>query len=172
MKTKTNCIDGRVMHLWSMGACEFCGILRRDWQSKQHSKHLAAARDRYARRKAARLAIAGLCLMATVLTAAPNAMQSRHDARQRVEMTASYANTLADAIRKAEGTWTYGVNVHVANEAEARAVCIRTLKHYYREWNGQGSFIDYAASRYCPAKVDPVGNRNWRRNVKALTIKK
>lgn len=75
-------------------------------------------------------------------------------------------NAYADAIRKSEAVWTYGIKgVRVRNEAEARRVCINTVKHAYRDWDGSGAFVDALASRYCPASADPVGNRNWRRNV-------
>lgn len=28
------------------------------------------------------------------------------------------------------------------------------------------SFVDFLSNRYCPPSVDPVGNRNWRSNMK------
>lgn len=36
-------------------------------------------------------------------------------------------------------------------------------------WDGNGDFIDFLADRYCPIECDPVGNKNWKRNVKYFT---
>ena len=80
-----------------------------------------------------------------------------------------YFERLASAIRRAQGTWTYGVKtVKVRHEAEARAVCLRTIRHAWRDWDGRGSFVFFSADRYCPPSVDPIGNRNWRRNVEII----
>lgn len=75
---------------------------------------------------------------------------------------------IADAIRRAEGVWTYGVNVPVRDEAEARRVCLNTIAHARRDWDGRGCFIEFLADRYCPPSADLSGNRNWRRNVRLI----
>lgn len=44
-----------------------------------------------------------------------------------------------------------------------------TIVKNRQRWNGArrpGDFIDFLADRYCPASVDPVGNRNFKRNVR------
>lgn len=80
---------------------------------------------------------------------------------------------LANAIYLAEGgpraRAPYGVlRLAGHSESECRRVCIRTIEHARRDWPGTGSFIDFLADRYCPPSVDPVGNRNWKRNVRLL----
>lgn len=81
---------------------------------------------------------------------------------------------IADAIYLAEGgpraKVPYGIlSVKVSNEAEARKVCLRTIRHAWIDYQidkPKYGFIDYLGDRYCPPSVDPVGNRNWKRNVK------
>lgn len=82
------------------------------------------------------------------------------------------ANKLADAIFKAEGGYTtkhpYGILV-VYKHTSPRQACINTINHALKDWNGQGDFIEFLGSRYCPigAKNDPTGlNKNWVKNVR------
>ncbi len=78
---------------------------------------------------------------------------------------------IADAIYRAEGgthtRWPYGIkNV---TTADPRRVCLNTIRHNWRRWHQAGcpgGFIDFLADHYCPPSVDPVGNANWKRNVK------
>lgn len=74
-------------------------------------------------------------------------------------------NLLADAIYQAEGGQQgelYGIHsVHYSTELEARQICIRTIKHKFKQWNKQGDFIHYLSTKYCPK------NHNvWEKNVK------
>jgi hypothetical protein len=86
----------------------------------------------------------------------------------------AYADRIANAIYKAEGgplaKVPYGIlSVKVRGEKEARKVCLNTIRNNWRRWKEAGypgQFIDFLGNRYCPPSVDPVGNRNWRRNVK------
>lgn len=86
------------------------------------------------------------------------------------------AERLADAIYKAEGgdkaKAPYGIlSVKVANREEARRVCINTIRNNLKRWEKAGKpgdYIDFLADRYCPPSVDQIGNKNWKRNVKAL----
>ena len=83
---------------------------------------------------------------------------------------------IANAIYKAEGgrktRHPYGIlSVKVNSEAAARRVCLRTIRNNRRRWDQAGSpgeYLDFLADRYCPLQADPVGNRNWKRNVRAL----
>ena len=87
------------------------------------------------------------------------------------------ANRIADAIYRAEGgakaKAPYGIlSIPVRDAKHARQICLNTIKNNHKRWiaaGRPGSFIDFLADRYCPASVDPVGNRNWKRNVNALT---
>jgi len=79
---------------------------------------------------------------------------------------------LATAIYHAENSKThpYGILTHYKHTTPRQA-CINTIKHALRDWNGQGDFISFLGSRYCPigAKNDPKGlNKNWVRNVRRI----
>ena len=83
---------------------------------------------------------------------------------------------MADAIYRAEGgdkaRVPYGVlSVKVKDKAEARRVCINSIRNNIKRWEKAGkpsTFIDFMADRWCPVASDPVGNRNWKKNVKAI----
>ena len=85
-------------------------------------------------------------------------------------------NRLADAIYRAEGgskaRVPYGIlSVRVANEAEARRVCERSIVNNYTRWQKAGKpgeFISFMADRWCPASADPCGNVNWKNNVRKI----
>ena len=66
----------------------------------------------------------------------------------------------------------YGIkSVKVSSKEQARKVCERTVVNSIKAWekNGKnGCALIFLADRYCPAKTDPVGNRNWKRNIKIL----
>lgn len=88
----------------------------------------------------------------------------------------AYAEKMADAIYWIEGgaraRVPYGVfSVKVSGAGEARRVCLRSIANNWTRWEkaGQpGEFIHFMADRWCPPSVDPVGNRNWKKNVQAL----
>ena len=79
---------------------------------------------------------------------------------------------IADAIYFAEGgahtSHPYGILAHYKHTTPRQA-CLNTIAHAKRDWNGNGDFICFLASRYCPvgAANDPTGlNKNWIKNVK------
>ena len=79
---------------------------------------------------------------------------------------------LANAIFKAEGgsktSHPYGILAHYKTTTPRQA-CLNTIAHARRDWNGEGDFVSFLGSRYCPvgAKNDPTGlNKNWIGNVK------
>jgi hypothetical protein len=86
------------------------------------------------------------------------------------------AERIADAIWRVEGGHRarvpYGIlSVKVKNAAEARRVCLNTIRNNHRRWiaaGRPGDYLDFLADRYCPPSVDPVGNRNWKHNIKSL----
>lgn len=90
------------------------------------------------------------------------------------EIPTDYANRLADAIFVAEGgdlaKVPYGIlSVPVKNKAEARRVCLNTIRNNWKRWEDggkHGPFLDFLADRYCPPSVDATGNANWKRNVR------
>jgi hypothetical protein len=90
-------------------------------------------------------------------------------------MTAqAYAYTdeqIADAIYIAEGgaktRHPYGI-LKKYKTTTPRQACINTIKHARRDWNGEGDFIEFLGSRYCPVNCDNDNGTNqyWIRNVK------
>jgi len=86
---------------------------------------------------------------------------------------------IADAIYLAEGgakaKVPYGIlSVKVKDEAEARQVCLNTIRNNHKRYADYGhkqyaTYLEFLASRYCPigAGNDPKGlNQNWLKNVK------
>lgn len=75
---------------------------------------------------------------------------------------------LASAIYRAEHSKShpYGIMIKCKNP---RQVCINTINHRLKLWNGKGDFISYLQKTYAPLNVanDPKNlNVNWNRNVK------
>lgn len=83
---------------------------------------------------------------------------------------------IANAIFKAEGGYKakflYGiVSVHYSNEAEARRICLNTIRNNHKRFAKQTKYKDYLtflASRYCPINCenDLGTNKFWLKNVK------
>lgn len=90
-----------------------------------------------------------------------------------------YAERMADAIYKAEGgpkaRKPYGVlSIPVRDEAHARQITLNSIRNNWKRWEKAGKpgdFVDFMADRWCPPSVDPVGNRNWKKNVKYFLSK-
>ena len=105
------------------------------------------------------IAIATLMLAAAVVSAQPINVER-----------------MADAIYRAEGgdkaRVPYGVlSVKVKDKADARRICINTIRNNITRWEKAGKpgeYIDFLANRYCPPSADPIGNRNWKKNVAAI----
>ena len=83
---------------------------------------------------------------------------------------------IADAVFFVEGgaraKVPYGIlSIKVRDTAHARLVCLATIRNNRVRWikAGQpGAFLDYLADKYCPRSADPVGNKNWKANIKRL----
>jgi hypothetical protein len=80
---------------------------------------------------------------------------------------------LADAIRIAEGSPTYGCPKY--KTTSYRQACINTIRHGLRDYKGNSvnGFIEFLGSRYCPTKgklrpAERKLNGNWILNVKRL----
>jgi hypothetical protein len=67
----------------------------------------------------------------------------------------------------------YGIlSIKVRDKEHARRICENTVRNNWRRWNEAGKpgrYFDYLGNRYCPVSHDRVGNRNWIRNIRALT---
>lgn len=83
---------------------------------------------------------------------------------------------IANAIYKIEGgsraKVSYGIlSIPVRDADHARRICINTIRNNRIRWikAGQpGNYLDYLADKYCPRSADPVGNKNWKRNIHKL----
>lgn len=90
-----------------------------------------------------------------------------------------YVERMADAIYQAEGgnktEFPYGVkSIKVSSEKEARRVTINSIRNNWKRWEKAGkpgNFVDFMADRWCPKSADPIGNKNWKKNVKILLFK-
>ena len=91
------------------------------------------------------------------------------------------ASAVADAIYRAEGVHSrhpYGVlSVKVSGPAEARQVCLNSIRNSRQRWvkdGCPGDWLAYFAARWCPvgASNDPAGlNLNWLKNVRKILSK-
>lgn len=95
-------------------------------------------------------------------------------------LTVNETAKLTHAIYLAEGgeatAYPYGIKIngHHYSNREARVICERTCRNCYRRWASGGKQEDFITSlgeRYCPKRIDPVGNRNWVKNVSKLINK-
>ena len=87
---------------------------------------------------------------------------------------------IADAIYKAEGgkkaRVPYGIlSVKVKDEADARRICLNTIKNNRKRYKEYGykthsNYLDFLADRYCPPSIDPIGNKNWKKNVRHFLL--
>lgn len=90
-----------------------------------------------------------------------------------------YAERMADAIYKAEGgskaRSPYGVlSIPVRDELHARQITLNSIRNNWKRWEKAGkpgNFVDFMANRWCPPSADPIGNRNWKKNVKYFLSK-
>ena len=83
---------------------------------------------------------------------------------------------LATAIWYAEGgaraVKPYGIlSVKVSGAAEARRVCLNTIRNNRARWQkagAKGDYLEFLANRYCPvgAENDNGSNKYWLRNVR------
>lgn len=76
---------------------------------------------------------------------------------------------LLNAVWKAEGgekaRVPYGITtVRVKSVADARRIAHKTLTRALAE-RPDLPWIEATARVYCPAKTDPVGHKNWKKNV-------
>jgi hypothetical protein len=82
------------------------------------------------------------------------------------------AARIADAIKRQENSvrWPYGIkDGHRHTQAQARRICLNTIRHAWSDWNAAGcpgDYINFLADQYCPASDDPQGNLNWKHNIK------
>lgn len=94
-------------------------------------------------------------------------------------LSCPYAETMADSIFRAEGgkkaRKPYGVlSIPVTSEAHARRITLNSIRNNWKRWERAGKphdFISYMGKRWCPPSADPIGHKNWVRNVRAYLTK-
>lgn len=84
------------------------------------------------------------------------------------ERNTNNLSLITTAIRRTEGTHTYGVKLRGAKDY--KGICERTVLNNYARWRGNEPMLSrtymlYLADVYCPQSVDKVGNKNWKRNI-------
>jgi len=80
---------------------------------------------------------------------------------------------IVNAIYKAENSVRYPYGIKSINTngdpVYARKICFNTVRNNRKRFANQTEYKDFIlflADRYCPKIVDPIGNKNWKVNVK------
>lgn len=87
-----------------------------------------------------------------------------------------YFSQVTDAIYLAEGgaraKKPFGIlSVPCYDYETCRVIAYNTVRNNFKRWQAAGrpgEYLDFLADKYCPPSVDPQGNRNWKRNVRAI----
>jgi hypothetical protein len=87
------------------------------------------------------------------------------------KLSTNQINKIVDVIYKIEGgaktKYPYGImSVKTSNP---RRVCFNTVSNNYIRWQKAGKtneFLMFLSEKYCPPSVDPIGNKNWKNNIK------
>ena len=85
-------------------------------------------------------------------------------------------DAIVSAIYAAEGgakaAKPFGIlSVPCSGYEECRRICKNTVVNNWKRFNDYGykthpDYLSFLADRYCPVSVDPVGNKNWKKNVR------
>ncbi len=91
----------------------------------------------------------------------------------RAALSETNLNKIVNAIYRIEGgaNTKYPYGIMSVKTTDPRGVCLNTVRNTHIRWinaGKKGDFLDYLANRYCPASVDPTGNRNWKKNIHKL----
>jgi hypothetical protein len=81
------------------------------------------------------------------------------------------ANQIADAIFKLENSKKYPYGIKSVKTSNPRKICLNTINNNWARWQSSKSkedFLTFLASKYCPQKCDPIGHKNWVKNIHAL----
>lgn len=83
---------------------------------------------------------------------------------------------VVDAIYIVEGgsstRFPFGIkSVKCEGYDECRHVAYRTVRNNHKRWEDagkEGEYLDFLANRYCPIADDPIGNKNWKNNMRRI----
>lgn len=83
---------------------------------------------------------------------------------------------IVDAIYRIEGgakaRKPFGIlSVPCDGYHDCRRVCENTVRNNHRRWvkaGRRGDFLEFLAARYCPRSADPIGHKNWIKNIKGV----
>lgn len=92
---------------------------------------------------------------------------------QFTSINTNYLNKIVSAIYVIEGgnntKYPYGIKSIKTNNP--RKICENTVRNNYIRWQragSKGNYLDFLADRYCPPSADPIGNVNWKKNMKKI----
>ncbi len=94
-------------------------------------------------------------------------------------ITQAEIDKIVDAIYKTEGGTKarkpFGIlSVPCNGYAECRRICENTIRNNHKRWmkseRNRVDFLTFLAGRYCPKSVDPVGHKNWIKNMRRILI--
>ena len=92
-------------------------------------------------------------------------------------ITPQEVQKIADAIYRIEGGTKarkpFGIlSVRCDGYAECRRICENTIRNNHKRWlkldRNHADFLTFLAGRYCPASADPVGHKNWIKNMRRM----
>lgn len=80
---------------------------------------------------------------------------------------------LLAAIWRSEGgvvtRYPYGIkSIPTSGNEEARLIALGMIRSEWKKWDGKRDFIEVLADRWCPRAADPIGHKNWIKNVSAI----
>jgi hypothetical protein len=64
----------------------------------------------------------------------------------------------------------YGIIPHYEHTTPRQA-CINTVQHYITSHPSEvlsRSLVEHLAAKYCPSSVDPIGHKNWIKNMETI----
>ena len=94
------------------------------------------------------------------------------------DIPAERVKLIVDAIYRIEGgakaRKPFGIlSVPCDGYHDCRRVAENTVRNNYRRWlategRRRGDFLEFLAARYCPRSADPIGHRNWIKNIQSI----
>lgn len=102
-------------------------------------------------------------------------------ASQSEVLSEDVVNRLVAAIERIENSkkYPFGIkSIPLKGDTEeeryqyARRICRNTVVNNYARWvkaGKPGSYLTYLGSKYCPPADDPMGHKNWIKNIRKIS---